>query len=220
LLRATDNPELSLVLTHFCGGRQGRTPNLRLPDEIRSMNGPDRLASILWEQQLRTFVTYSGAYPGVCFTEAMDAGMKFMIQTRGYAPWGLIFGRQSVYNAHGGPVWYARQEEFEWLGKHDPGLQSWAVRWDARRSDWRWEREWRIVRSSAVALPELELVGLLVGCPSWNGVRHAYRVNVATGQPTWGDFYPPLPPGLPRWLWEPTNGQFQQLSPLFLSDRH
>lgn len=203
------------MLTHFCGGREGRTPNLKLPDEIRSMSGPDRLASILWQQQLRTFVTYSGAYPAVCFTEAMDLGMKFMIQNRGYAPWGLIFSRQSVYNAHGGPVWYARQEEFEWLGKHDPGLQSWAVCWNAPRNDWRWEREWRIVRPSAVALTELELVGLLVGDQWWTGARYVNYVAAETGQPIWGNFFPPVPPGLPRWLWDPANAQFQQLLPLF-----
>jgi hypothetical protein len=210
---------MSPVLTHFCGGRQGRALNWRLPDNIRNMSGPDRLTSILWEMQLRTFVTYSGGDPAVCFTEAMEPGIKYMIQTKGYEPWGLIFGRQSVYNADGGPVWYARQKQFERIGQHDPSLQSWVVRLDAPGSDWSWEREWRIVRSSAVELRELELVGLLVGDPRWTGVRYANCVSVVTGQLTWGNFYPPLPSGLPRWLWNPANVQFQWLPPLFLSNQ-
>lgn len=183
------------------------------------MSGPDRLASILWQQRLRTFVTYSGGDPAVCFTEAMEAGLKFMIQQQGYEPWGVMFDRQSVYNVGGGPVWYTRQAQHQMLMQLDPCLRSWAVRLDAPDSDWRWEREWRIVRPSAsgqaVALSELRLAGLLVGDPSWTGVRYAYCVAAATGQPTWGNFFPPLPPGLPRGWWNPTTAQIQWLPPLF-----
>jgi hypothetical protein len=112
-------------------------------------------------------------------------------------------------------VWYARQKQFERISQHDPSLQSWVVRLDAPGSAWSWEREWRIVRSSTVALRELELIGLLVGNPSWTGVCYANCVSVVTGQRIWGNFYPPLPPGLPRWLWNHTNAQFQWLPPLF-----
>jgi hypothetical protein len=92
-----------------------------------------------------------------------------------------------------------------------PNLQSWAVRLDAPNPDWTWEREWRIVRSPAVALHELALVGLLVGAASWTGVRYANCVSAATGQLESGNFFPPLPPGLPRFLWNYSNADFEQL---------
>lgn len=216
MLRAVEHPELSPILTHFCS--RCRPLGREVPEDIRRMSAPDRLESILWDRGLRTFVTYSGGDPAVCFTEARQAGLEFLIQKRGYEPWGLLFDRQSVYDAGGGPVWYARPEQQQMLKQLDPRLLSWAVRLDPG-SDWLHEREWRIARpamiSPAVGLNELRLAALLVGDPSWNGVRYAYCVAAATGQPRWDYFLPPLPPGLPRAWWNPTTAQIQWLPPLF-----
>jgi hypothetical protein len=183
------------------------------------MTAPERLASVLWDGRLRTFVTVSGGDPAVCLTEATVQGLQFLIERRSYEPWGLMFDRQSVYTAGGGPVWHARPEQYQALQQFGPGLRSWAVRLDPG-SDWLEEREWRIVRPAtnqppAVPLAELRLAGLIVGDPSWTGARYAYRVAVATGQPGWGNFFPPIPPGLPRWWWNPSSARFQSLSPLF-----
>jgi hypothetical protein len=199
---------------HFCGGRIGRRPNLEVPVEFRNMSGPDRLTRILWEQQLRTFVPFSGADRVVCFTEAMQPGLEFMIRQQGYGPWGVAFEKQSVYNLGGGPVWYPRTEQHKIL-QLDHRLRSWAVPLEAPGNDWRWEREWRIVRSSppAVALTELRLACLLVGDPWWNGVLYETRVAADTGQPRQDYFFPPIPPGLPRYWWNGTH--IQLLSPLF-----
>jgi hypothetical protein len=182
------------------------------------MRGPDRLASILWGEQLRTFVPYSGRDPAVSFTEAMLEGIKFMIQQQGYAPWGVAFDKQSVYNAGGGPVWYPRLPQHQRLLQLDPSLLSWAVLLEAPDYDWHWEREWRIVRPSAsgqsvVALSELRMAALLVGDPSWNGVRYEYRVAADTGQPRWDHFFQRIPSGLQRWWWNGT--ELQLLRPLF-----
>lgn len=191
---------------------------MKLPSEILSISGPDRLKSILWQQQLRTFVPYSGRDPAVSFTEAMGPGIKYMIQQQGYEPWGVAFDRQSVYNVGGGPVWYPRSPQHQRLLQLDPSLLSWAVLFEAPNYDWHWEREWRIVRPSVsgegvVALSELRLAALLVGDPSWNGLRYDYLVAADTGQPRQGYFFPQIPSGLQRWWWNGTD--LQMLPPLF-----
>ena len=218
-LRPVEHPDLSPILTHFCS--RCRPFGAQVPANICSMSAPDRLASILWQGELLTFVTFSGGDPAVCFTEATLAGLQFMIKQRRYEPWGLMADRQSVYDAGGGPVWYARPEQYQALRQLDPRLRSWAVRLEPG-SDWLEEREWRIVRSTtapgqplAVPLSRLRLVGLIVGDPSWTGARYEYCVAAATGQLTWGSFFPPLAAGLPRWWWNPAHAQFQLLPPLF-----
>ena len=181
-------------------------------------------------QALRGFVPFSGGYPSVGLTESTPRqGLPFLIRDRGYHPWGLVFDRQSVFDAGGGPVWHARLDQWNKIKQlNDPDLRSWALRLDpASDSDWLEEREWRIPRppipdqssappSCVVPLRELGLVALLVGNPSWNGVRVTNAIAVATGQLTHGLFFPlVLPPGLPRWWWNPTVGQIQALHPLF-----
>ena len=95
--------------------------------DIRSMTAFVRLESILWQQRLHTFVTFSGGDPAVAFTEAKLPGLQFLIEQRGYQPWGLLLHRQSVYDAGGGPVWHARPEQHAVLRQY-PRLRSWAVR--------------------------------------------------------------------------------------------
>jgi hypothetical protein len=178
------------------------------------MSPPDRLASILWDSQLLATVNFSMGYPAVCLIEARLPGLNFMIGQRGYQPWGLMFDRQSVYDAGGGPAWHARPEAYQAL---DPSLRSWAVRLDPG-SDWLEEREWRIVRSpspprTVVALSELRLLALLVGDQAWTGARWAN--GVTTTGPQWNYFFPPTAAGLMRFWWNPANAQLQPLSPLY-----
>ena len=67
-------------------------------------------------------------------------------------------------------MWYPREQQHKIL-QLDPLLRSWEVLLEAPDNDWRWECEWRIVRSSppTVALTELRLAGLLVGDQLWSG---------------------------------------------------
>jgi len=218
ILQPTAHPDLSRVLTHFCG--RPRDPGADVPADITAMTPPDRLENILWDQRLRMFVTYSGGDPAVCFSELTEAGLRYMIQTRGYAPWGLMFDRESVYNAGGGPVWHVRTDQHEQLKKLAPQLRSWAVRL-GEGSDWLEEREWRITRpksagyAPSVGLDELRLLGLLVGDPWWSGGRAATLVPRGGSQPQPGSYFPPaLHPGLPRILWNPEIGHLD-LAPLF-----
>jgi hypothetical protein len=137
------------------------------------MAAPQRLESILWESRLKAFVTYSGGDPAICLTEATLNGLNFLIGRRHYQPWGLVFDRQSVYDAGGGPVWYARPDEYFSLGRISSRVQSWLVRLEPGSSDWLEEREWRIPLSATAApepalpLQALRLVALLVGNQNW-----------------------------------------------------
>lgn len=217
VLRAVQHPDLSPVLTHFCGRRREPCPDV--PSSIRNMSARQRLESILWETQLQMFVTFSGGDPAVCFTEATFAGLKYMIERRGYEPWALMFDRQYVYSAGGAPAWHARDLEYRLL-QQNQRLRSWAVRLGPG-SDWLEEREWRIVRPQTAGKPwgiplgDLRLVGLIVGDPTWTGARWANCVPAGSDRPVWSMYYPPVPGGLPRWWWDPANAQFQALTPWF-----
>lgn len=216
-LRHVEHPDLSALLTHFCA--RGRAPGPAVPEDIRAKSAPERLTSILQSQQLHAFTTFSGG-SAACFTESTQQGIEFMIARRGYQPWALVFDRQSIYDAGGGPVWYARPEHYAALGVADPALRSWAVRLDPG-SDWLEEREWRIVPPTradglnpTVPITTLGLVAVIVGDPTWNGALYRTAMTAA-GVTQWGLFYPPLPPGLPRWWWNPTTGKLQALHPLY-----
>lgn len=87
-----------------------------------------RVESILWEGRLRAFVTWSGGDPAVCFTEATLRGLEYLIGNVGYSAWGLVFERQSVYDAGGGPVWHVRADEYRTLRALSSRVQAWSVR--------------------------------------------------------------------------------------------
>ncbi|MBV8541706.1 MAG: hypothetical protein JO063_06560 [Pseudonocardiales bacterium] len=183
------------------------------------MSPTERLTSILWDGHLRAFVTDSGGDPAVCFTESTWRGLDFVMRERPHQPWGLMFDRQSVYDAGGGPIWHARPEEHQALSDLSPRLRARVVRLDPG-SDRLHEREWRIPRapcepSTTVALSELQLVGLLVGDPRWAGVRWEHCVSATTGVRQWGHFFPPLSSGLPRFWWDPSSARLRRLPPLF-----
>jgi hypothetical protein len=206
------HPELSNVLTHFCG--RGRPPGVDVPPEIRTMEPPDRLATILQDGFLRAFDAKSGGYPAVCFTEARHAGLDFMMRSRGYKPWGLMFDRGSVHRAGGGPVWHARDAEAAALRKLvDPIFRSWVVRLGVQpgeRSDWLEEREWRIVLGSTseprsvVPLERLTLVGILIDDMQWTGARSG-QMGLSV-LPRWAA-------DVPRYKWDRINRGLVRVQP-------
>jgi hypothetical protein len=207
---------MSPYLTHFCDRAR---PQSYVPDAIVSMTGQQRLESILWEGQFRAFVTYSGGDPAVCLTEATPAGLKFLINRRWYQPWGLVLDRQSVYDTGGGPVWYARPEEYRTMREVSGRVRSWTVRLEPGSSDFLEEREWRIPVSGAVPTPHVPLSGvriqaLLVGEPTWMPTRMAMRPSLETGVPEYGPALPGCLSGVSRWWCNPTDGELYQLPPL------
>jgi hypothetical protein len=118
---------MSALITHFCD----RARPQRVPDDVLALTAPNRLATILWQGRRLAFVTDSGGDPACCFTEATVAGLESLIGHRGFQPWALVFDRQSVYDAGGGPVWYARQAEYNALPALGSRVQSWSVGLDA-----------------------------------------------------------------------------------------
>jgi hypothetical protein len=208
ILRTVEHPDLSGLLTHFCD-RARWQPSIT--PEIRGMTAQQRLESILWEGLLRGFVTFSGGVPAVCFTEATLNGLAYLTsKPQPYQPWGLVFDRQAIFDAGGGPVYYARPEEYEFLrgicesGQVNNRLQTWLVRLGGT-SDWLEEREWRVPLAPAPAEPALVLQALglralLVGDQGWSAARSGWLPSVISG--------------VPRWWRNPADGIIYELPPL------
>lgn len=200
-----------------------QTPSV--PADIRAMNAETRLHRILWQQQLRGFAPFGGSTPMICFSESPLDHLSWLLQRRGWQPWGLVLTRQSMYNVDGGPVWYARSQQYDLLSEPH---RSWAVRFDAtpqRRSDWLHEREWRVPHP-ALALPVGSVVAVIIGLPDWQPwgvVEREVMVDPETGGqvdpssrravPQMMPFMelPPLWGTVQRWYWDATTGQVVQL---------
>jgi hypothetical protein len=217
-LRPVQHPDLSDFLWHFCSRTRRSTQDV--PDYIRIMSPAQRLESILWERGFRAHKPYIGPDPIVSFTEATINGINFMVQQRSYQPWGLIFNRQSVYSAGGGPVWHVRDDVLAGFDR-DSFLSSWAVRL-GQGSDWLEEREWRIVRpvttpgvATGVGLHELKLAAILVGDPTWTGARQDLTIAAAANMHPWTPFYPLGLGGVPRFWWNPELRGMQLLDPFY-----
>lgn len=77
----------------------------------------------------------------VCFTESTQAGLDYLISERGFAPWGIVFRKETIWDRGGSPVWYARPDQWTDLTGE---LKSWAVRTEPGGAQWLHEREWRV----------------------------------------------------------------------------
>jgi hypothetical protein len=132
----------------------------------------------------------------------------------GLAAVGVDLRAQYIYDIGGGPVWHTRSIQHTELEREQ---RRWAVRLDTtpgNRSDWLFEREWRVPVS--VEKPFLEIdsnnvVGVLIGEPNWQPTPRLVPTGVfidgSTGEYAYpGDLYaqPQLVPGLPP-LWEAMN---------------
>lgn len=231
-LKPADHPDLSEALTHFTG--RARHASASIDTAIRAMSAPERLESILREQQLRPAVTYSGGLPAVCFTESTVSGLEYLIAQRGFQPWGIAVRRQWVYDQGGAPVWHVRPEDQAAVEQFSPRLRTWTVRLDPdteRPSDWLHEREWRVpCEHGSLALDPDAVVAIIIGDPHWAPEPVGVEAHVAgaldsrTGIPTHDLTNPytivdeielPIMPdgweGKPRWYW--TGEQLVELPP-------
>jgi hypothetical protein len=215
-------------LIHFCGRAPSAKSTPYVPDEIANLDPWERLDQILWEQRLLGFPPFGAAFdqPMICLSESPPNHLQWLLGTRGWKPWGLIFQRQYVYDVGGGPVWSVRSPQFDTLS---PDQKRWAVRFDTtpeKRSDWLFEREWRIPRpvdDPALLLTTANLVGILIGDPSWRPsvreVHTGFFRSGATGElahPHEPYAQPDTRPALPslwvemalRIYWDPNTRQF------------
>jgi hypothetical protein len=202
-------PAQNDLLIHFCG--RGTHRNVEsVDDRILRMAPEDRLAGILAEGRIRAFTQHNGGFPAVCFCEVDKefAHLRWLIDQRNFAPWGLIFTREQVTKWGGGPVFSARKDihgyvdylarmEMEQTGSavNADYLRSYMTRFepfDPRNpSDWLWEQEWRhIVPGGERALAAGSIKAIMVGDPHW------WPADPETGEP------PQLWVESEKWFWD------------------
>ena len=183
-----------------------------MPEDIKLMEPEQRLENMLWSEALHGFPPFgaSADQPMVCFSESPPDHLRWLLATRKWPAWGLIFRRQYVYDLGGGPVWHTRTAQWHTLEREQ---RRWAVRLDTTpgsESDWLFEREWRVPVNADKPFIQLtadNLVGVLVGDPDWQPTRLVEtgdHRNASNGERAYpGDLYaqPVLAPGLPP-LWE------------------
>jgi hypothetical protein len=222
-------PAQSEFLIHFCGRPEGRPHTNGLAEWIRSLTPEQRLANVLWEQTIYGTIPFGVDHPhtAVCLSESPLSHLKWLLDS-GWPAWGLLLRRQHVYDLGGGPVWYARPEQFQDMTRQQ---RAWATRLETtpgNRSDWTHEREWRIpvpTENPALHLEPADIAAILVADPSWQPIRHdpGHLVDGCTGEYTHpGNPYaiegPPilmLPPawkGLQRWFLDQSTQQFMSVN--------
>jgi hypothetical protein len=202
-------------LIHFCGRPPDSKMTPSVPTWIAQQAASERLNNILGSGTLYGFPPHGAKQPGdylletpppgaiqpmLCLSESPPQHMDWLLNTRGWQPWGLFFHRQWVYNVGGGPVWYTRKEQHDALRADQ---LPWAVCLDANshKSDWLHEREWRIPlppENGALPLPIGTLAGILIGDPGWKPTD--------PGNPLWQR--------IPRLWWEPRSRQLWCWDPI------
>jgi hypothetical protein len=195
-LRTYDLPDVGDYLIHFTGRTGGR---FGVPEDIRNLDPPDRLAQILHEGRIRAIPTFgTSGRPIVAFTESSQASVLRVINEGRYTPWGVGFSKQFIFTQGGAPVLYIRGDEWEaaTAALPDP-LRARCVRfwpgaaWEegdplilgaqqlpdaiANPSEWLHEREWRVPHD--VAFGWADVAFLIVPAPDWiTGRAHQYGV--------------------------------------------
>jgi hypothetical protein len=125
----------------LCGRSPGTGVSTQLVGWIAGLSPQQRLANILWTEEPLGSVPFGATNRMVCLSESPPEHLLWLLRERGFPGWGLLFSRQWAYNFAGGPVWYARNDQYHSLPAEH---RDWAVRLDADASDWLHEREWRI----------------------------------------------------------------------------
>ncbi|WP_345650448.1 hypothetical protein [Pseudonocardia tropica] len=58
----------------------------------------------------------------------MAASSGSAVRDRGFPSWGIVFAKQDIYDLGGGPVWYARAEDYE--RARGTAAARWAVKYE------------------------------------------------------------------------------------------
>ncbi|MFD9235662.1 hypothetical protein ACFWB3_10320 [[Kitasatospora] papulosa] len=175
------HPDLPHVLVHFTGRPRGKDEKIPVPDFAHG-SAEDRLVSILHGGVLRGNKTYWTDRPVACFSEITEEARRAMLHDgvhRGpYPPWGLMLDRAKLIEAGARPALYVSRREYELMSEelpsrtHNRCVVYEPHPFDGRRSDWLFEREWRLV-FRAIEPPELDLAqeglvtGVITGRPGW-----------------------------------------------------
>ena len=168
-----DHPDFNDVVIHFTG-RSG--PSNRLP-EISAMNDWERLKEIVSTSQFLGHEMPGVNAKAVCFTEGTSAGCSWLVRQGRYTSCGIAFSKRYLFQIGGGPVLQIRGDEWGQVASLPPSVRARAVRlwpgataepgealpwWLEGRSEWMYEREWRLPVQTTVAKFLISEVAFLV----------------------------------------------------------
>jgi hypothetical protein len=199
-LRTYDLPDVGDYLIHFTGRTGTR---LAVPDDIRNLDPPGRLAQILYQGRIRAVATFgTGGRAIVAFTESSQAAVRRLIADGSYTPWGVGFSKQFIFDKGGAPVMYVRGDEWDVAAAQLPDpLRARIVRfwpgaaWEegdpliadgarqlpdslANPSEWLHEREWRVPHDATFGWGDVRF--LLVPSVDWP-MLEAMQYEIAYG---------------------------------------
>lgn len=211
LLRKATHPDFSDLLVHFTDRVNGHS---WLPNNVYQLSAEERLSSILQHRAIWSSQPFGTAAPVVCFSEATTQGLDHLIGAVAYRPWGIVFDRQLIYDARGGPVFHLRTEEWPQIADLPHRLRALFIRFEAGISEWLWEREWRVVCEDEpeFAFDTEDVVALIVGRRGWPPEEpdRMYAplgddaLQMTLGPPDWM-------PDCERWWWNPRRERLEVL---------
>lgn len=160
-LQRYNQPDLSDFVVHFVK-RIGKSSSA-VPDDIHAKTAQERFEAILAKKQILAFPPfgYDVGVPVVCFTECTPAGIGTLLSQTRYRPLAIAFEKDFLFQNGGGPAFYIRGDEWEFVKDLPEQLRGRATRlWPGRdgavdkwqledpfldtRSEWTHEREWRV----------------------------------------------------------------------------
>ncbi len=184
-LRSYNVPDIGDHLIHFTG-RTGQRVNV--DDNVATLSPEDRLWAILLHHAIRGFATFGALSPVSCFTESTKAAVARLVGDRRYAPWGIGFTKQFVFDNNGAPVMYVRGDEWAHVERIGDPLRSRTVRfWPgaggellptymATPSEWLHEREWRVLGDLRFGWDDVAF--LIVGDEWWQYQRSTVLAGI------------------------------------------
>ena len=96
----------------------------------------ERLRRILYEGRIRSFTTFGSGAPIVGFTESTQPAVTKLIAEARYAPFGIGFSKQVVFDRNGGPALNVRGDEWGERERLPQPLRSRLVRfWPAAEAE-------------------------------------------------------------------------------------
>ena len=144
-----------------------------------------------------------------CFTEAtVDDGVPYLIWARDFGPWGIVFRRKVVWDAGGGPVFYVRADKFGNIWRWPKHMRSRCVKLDPGKTQWLWEREWRIPlgrRETSFKFDRADVEAVIVGTRHWPPLERTMVFNPMTNA-VQEDWVEPEWANVTRWWWDEDEG--------------
>jgi hypothetical protein len=175
-LRTLDHPDLSNHVVHFTGRTGLSSPTV--PHEIRSLTPEERLAQIVLTGQIRGFPPFGIDDSVVCFTDATEQGIAYLMKEHRYLPWGVAFRKETAFEKGAGPAFYVRGDEWDAVAELPSELRARATRfWPGaepdvgenlpgylgRPSEFLHEREWRVRADRPFEFTTEEIAYIIVG---------------------------------------------------------